>query len=230
MKNKIVKLIPLLGIISVFLYFLHVILGEIFYEGYNPLAQAISDLTASNSPSKIIAKIFSTLYGICAVSFSIGFFAYLRKKINKAVTVSSLVFCIMNTVSFFGYSFFPLSESGYAGTFQDIMHMIVTVSVVLLTIVSLVLFSIGFFRAKGHKWLGIVSISALLVLIAGAMLINIMPKEYFGAAERINVYSIILYTGILSLWMKKYIALRPVPEPQPPTPSPYTCYKWFYIL
>lgn len=205
MKNKIVKLIPLLGILSVILYFLHVILGRIFYEGYNPLAQAVSDLTASNSPSKNIARLFSTLYGVCAVSFSIGFFAYLRNKINKAVTVSSFIFCIMNTISFFGYTFFPLSESGYAGTFQDKMHMIVTVFVVLSTIVSLVLYSVGFFRAKGHKWLGVISISALLILMAGAMLINIMPKEYFGAAERINVYSVIIYTGILSLWIERYI-------------------------
>jgi len=205
MKNKIAKLIPLLGICSVIFYFLHVILGEILYEGYNPLAQAVSDLTASNSPSKNIARLFSMLYGICAVTFSIGFFAYVKNKINKAVTVSSFIFCMMNTVSFFGYTFFPLSESGYAGTFQDKMHMVVTVCVVLLTVVSLVLFSIGFFRAKGHKWLGVVSISALLILMAGAMLINIMPKEYFGVAERINVYSIIIYTGILSLWMKKYI-------------------------
>jgi len=203
MKNKIIKIIPLLGIFSVILYFLHVILGEIFYEGYNPFAQAVSDLTASNSPSKNIARVFSTLYGICAVSFSIGFFAYLRNKINKVVTVSSFIFCIMNIVSFFGYTFFPLSESGYAGTFQDKMHMIVTVLVVLLTIVSLVLYTIGFFRKKGHKWLGIISIITLLILMAGAMLINIIPKEYFGVAERINVYSIIIYTGILSLWMKK---------------------------
>jgi hypothetical membrane protein len=204
-KNKIVKLIPFIGIFSVILYFLHVILGEIFYEGYNPLAQAISDLTASNSPSKNIARPFSMLYGICAVTFSIGFFAYLKNKINRLVTVSLFIFCIMNAISFFGYTFFPLSESGYAGTFQDKMHLIVTVSVVLLTIVSLVLFSIGFFRAKGHKWLGIISISTLLILMAGAMLINLIPKEYFGVAERINVYSIIIYTGILSLWTRKKI-------------------------
>jgi hypothetical protein len=43
--------------------------------------------------------------------------------------------------------------------------------------------------------------------MAGAMLINILPKEYFGLAERINVYSIIIYTGILSLWMRKYIKI-----------------------
>jgi hypothetical protein len=111
----------------------------------------------------------------------------------------------MNIISFFGYTFFPLSESGYAGTFQDKMHLIVTVFVVLSTIISLVFFSIGFLKTKEHKRLGIISVSALLILMAGAMLINIMPKEYFGVAERINVYSIILYTGILSLWMKKYI-------------------------
>jgi hypothetical membrane protein len=110
----------------------------------------------------------------------------------------------MNTISFLGYKFFPLSESGYAGTFQDKMHIIVTVLVVLLTISSLVLFSIGFFRAKRHKWLGIISICTLLILMTGAMLINIVPQEYFGIAERINVYTIIIYTGILSLWMMKY--------------------------
>jgi hypothetical membrane protein len=205
MKNKLIKLIPLFGIFSVILYFLHVILGEIFYKGYNPLAQAISDLTAVNSPSKNIAGLFSMLYGLCAVTFSIGFFTCLKNKINKAVNVSSFIFCIMNIVSFFGYTFFPLSESGYANTFQDKMHMVVTVLVVLLTIVSLILFFIGFFRAKGHKWLGVISIITLLILMAGAVLINILPKEYFGVAERINVYSIIIYTGILSLWMKIYI-------------------------
>jgi surface polysaccharide O-acyltransferase-like enzyme len=205
MKKRIAKLIPLLGIFSVIFYFLHVILGGMFYEGYNPLAQAISDLTASNSPSKNIARLFSLLYGICAVSFSIGFFVYFRNKINKVVTAASFIFCIMNIISFLGYTFFPLSESGYAATFQDKMHMVVTVFVVLLTIVSLVLYFTGFFRTREHKWLGVVSISTLLILMAGALLINIMPKEYFGVAERINVYSIIIYTGILSLWMKRYI-------------------------
>jgi magnesium-transporting ATPase (P-type) len=114
----------------------------------------------------------------------------------------------MNIVSFFGYTFFPLSESGYAGTFQDKMHMVVTVLVVLLTIASLIVYAIGFLMVKEHKWLGVISISALLILMAVAMLINIVPKEYFGLAERVNVYSIIVFTGILSLWMIKYLQKR----------------------
>jgi hypothetical membrane protein len=208
MKNNPVKLIPLSGILSVVFYFLHVILGEIFYEGYNPLAQAISDLTALNSPSRNIARIFSTLYGVCTLIFSIGFFVYFKNKINKTVKISSFIFCTMNLVSFFGYTFFPLSESGYAGTFQDKMHIIVTVLVVLFTIVSLILYTIGFFRTKEYNGLGIISLCTLLLLMTGTMLINLLPKEYFGVAERVNVYSIILFTGILSLWMNKYIKTK----------------------
>jgi hypothetical membrane protein len=200
-----IKLFPLSGVIGVLFYFLHVIFGTLFYEDYNPMAQAISDLTASNSPSKNIARPFSLFYGIFTVSFSTYFFVYFRQKINKCAASGAGFFCSMTIVSFLGYTFFPLSESGYAGTFQDKMHIAVTVAVVLLTIISLILFMIGFFRTQNIKYLGIVSLCTFLLLLTGAMLLNVLPKELFGIAERINVYSIVIYTGILSFWMYKYI-------------------------
>ena len=204
-KIDIIKIISLFGIFSVIFYFLHILFGKMFYEGYSSIAQAISDLTAENSPSKNIARIFSMIYGILSLIFSIGFYIYFKNKINRIVTIASFIFCSMNIISFFGYTFFPLSESGYAGTFQDIMHLIVTGFVVFLTIISLILYGIGFIRIKQYKYLGIISIFTLFLLIVGAMLINILPAEYFGLAQRINAYSIIIYTGILSLWMNKYI-------------------------
>jgi len=206
MKNKkSIKIFSLFGVIGVLFYFLHVILGTLFYEGYNPMAQAISDLTASNSPSRNIARPFSFLYGIFTVAFSTYFFVYFKQKINRCITFGAGIFCIMTIVSFLGYTFFPLSESGYAGTFQDIMHMAVTAAVVLLTIVSLILFMIGFFRTEKLKCLAVISLCTFLLLLIGSMLVNILPKEYFGIAERINVYSIVIYTGILSFWMYRYI-------------------------
>ena len=204
-KNSLMNIVSLFGVFAVILYFLHVILGKMFYDGYNSLSQAISDLTADNSSSKIIARIFSMLYGISSVIFSIYFFVYYKNKINKFVTIASYVFCTMNVVSFFGYTFFPVSESGYAGTFQDKMHIIVTILVVIFTITLLVLYGIGFLNTKNYKYLGVISICTLMLLIIGAILINTLPNEYFGVAERINVYSIVVYTGILSLWMHKYL-------------------------
>jgi len=213
MKNKkLIEIFSLFGVIGVLFYFLHVISGTLFYEGYNPMAQAISDLTASNSPSRNIAMPFSFFYGIFTVIFSAYFFVYFKQKINKFVAFGAGFFCIMTIVSFFGYTFFPLSESGYAGTFQDIMHITVTVAVVLLTIISLILLMIGFFRTQNIKYLGIVSLCTFLLLLTGSMLLNIFPKELFGIAERINVYSIVIYTGILSFWMYKYIKNNDVRE------------------
>jgi hypothetical membrane protein len=202
-NKKLIKIFSLFGVIGVLFYFLHVLLGTLFYEGYNPMAQAISDLTASNSPSKSIARPFSFFYGIFTVIFSTYFFVYFKQKINKWVTLGAGFFCSMTIVSFLGYTFFPLSESGYAGTFQDIMHMVVTIMVVLCTIIALISFITGFFKTEKLKYLAIISLCTFLLLLTGSMLMNILPKEYFGMAERINVYSIVIYTGILSLWMHK---------------------------
>ena len=202
--KKIIKLLPLFGVAGVVFYFFHVLFGTLFYTGYDPMAQAISDLTASNSPSKNIAMPFSFLYGIFTVIFSTYFFVYFKQKINKCVTFGAGIFCVMTIVSFLGYTFFPLSESGYAGTFQDKMHMVVTVIVVLFTIIALISFIIGFLKTEKLKYLAIISLCTFLLLLTGSMLMNILPKEYFGIAERINVYSIVIYTGILSFWMFKY--------------------------
>jgi hypothetical protein len=180
-------------------------MGRIFYEGYNPLAQAVSDLTAANSPSKNMASVFSMLYGICTVIFTICFYIYFKGKLNKVASLGSFTFCVMAVVSLFGYTFFPLSTSGYAGTFQDKMHLLVTILVVAFTIISILLFCIGFFRTKNYKYLGIISLCAFIFLAIGAILVNIILKEYFGVAERINIYTVIIYTCILSLWMYKYI-------------------------
>jgi hypothetical membrane protein len=207
-NRKTQRWLSLFGFFGSIFYFLHIVFGRLFYKGYNPFIQAISDLTASNSPSKNIASLFSLFYGIFTVLFSTNFFRYYKDKINKFITFGSLIFCIMTLISFFGYTFFPLSEAGYAGTFQDKMHAIVTVFVVVLTIFSMIFFIVGFLKSKKYKYLGIISLCTLLLLFLGTMLINILPKEYFGIAERVNVYSIIIYTDILSIWMYKNINIK----------------------
>jgi hypothetical protein len=203
-KNSL-KIISLFGLIGGVFYFFHIILGRAYYENYNPFAQAVSDLTADDSPSKNIATIFTRLYGIFTVIFSIGFFIYFKNKINKIINYGSCVFCIMTIISFVGYTLFPLSGSGNTESFQDKMHILVTILVVLSTLVSIVLFIIGFLKTVLYKYMGIISLCTLIILLTGAVLVNIVPKEFFGLAERINVFSIIIYTGILSLWMYKYI-------------------------
>ena len=56
---------------------------------------------------------------------------------------------------------FPLSDSGYAGTFQDKMHIFSTVIVVLLSIVSLDLIIIAGAKDKSSRSYGIFAAIAL---------------------------------------------------------------------
>jgi len=113
---KVKKVVSLFGVIGTLFYFFHVIFGSLFYEGYNPLSQAISDLTATSSPSRNIAFVFSLLYGIFTVIFAISFYIFSKKYMTKIIILGSLVFCCMNIISVAGYNIFPLSEAGFAGT------------------------------------------------------------------------------------------------------------------
>ena len=55
----------------------------------------------------------------------------IQGKKNRLLRVGIYLFTIMEWVSAVGFGMFPLSDSGYAGTFQDKMHIFSTVIVVL---------------------------------------------------------------------------------------------------
>ena len=189
----------LLGIIGVTVYFLHIIIGNIIYEGYEPLRQAISDLTASSSPARDTVLIFTSLHGCFINFFCFGLMIINLGRVNKFLSLAYLLFFIMNFVSFVGYSFFPLSEEGYAGTFTDVMHLIITGLVVLLAIASLGLFFYGYKLTGSEKVLSISAIVTLVLMLTGAILTFALPESLFGLAERINIYSLQIFTVLLAV-------------------------------
>ena len=96
---------------------------------------------------------------------------------------------IMEWVSAIGYRMFPLSDSGYAGAFQDVMHMVVTALVVLLSIVSLSVIVSAGLKDKSCRFYGVCAAIALGMMIVGAMGMKIVPAQYFGVVERFSVFA-----------------------------------------
>lgn len=94
---------------------------------------------------------------------------------------------------------FPLSDSGYAGTFQDKMHIFSTVIVVLLSIISLVMIMIAGAKNKSCRTYGIFAAIALGMMMVGAVGMNIVPKEYFGIVERFSVFAATGYNAMLGI-------------------------------
>lgn len=203
MKKSLINYLCLSGILSIIFYLLHDIIGALNYPGYNWMSQAVSDLTASDAPSFVIAHGYSAIYGIlsclCCALVSI-----LVKDKNKVLRIGVYLFSIMNFISAIGYSLFPLSSAGYDGSVKSFIHVyVITILVVLLSIVSLILISIGAFKSK-NKCLGILSIIALSLMFVGAVGSGNVPKNIFGIFERFSTYSAVIFTGILGVYGYKY--------------------------
>ena len=199
-KRKLINWLCLTGIISLIFYILHDVLGSINYSGYNWTRQAVSDLTATDSPVYSISHSLSLVYGVFSCLCSLLVCILVKKEEKKTLRLGVYLFTTMNFISAIGYSLFPLSSKGYDGSFQSFMHVyVITIAVVLLSIISLILISVGAFKSK-KKLLGTLSIVALLLMFFGAAGSGILPKSVFGIVERFSTYSAVVFTAILGIY------------------------------
>lgn len=156
MKKTLINWLGLLGVISLLSYTAAVIFSPVAYPGYDWIAQAVSDLSANNAPSKMLWEQLSSLYGVCGIVSIMMVCVFVQGKLNKTIRIGIYLFTVMNWISNVGYAMFPLSDSGNAGAFQDIMHIyVVTVLVVLFSIISLVVIMIGGYRDKNYRSIAI---------------------------------------------------------------------------
>lgn len=188
-SKSLVQILGLCGVASFLSYAAAVIFAPLAYPGYNSLAQAVSDLSAANAPSLGLWNSLTAVYNVCEVLCATVVCIGIQKKKNKLLRIGVYLFAAMEWISAIGYRAFPLTDSGYAGEAQDVMHMVVTVAVVLLSIVSLVLIIIAGARDKSCLSYCICASVALAMMLVGALGMKIVPSAYFGVVERFSVFA-----------------------------------------
>lgn len=187
------------GVVALVFYLLHDIIGTMNYPGYQWMRQAVSDLTATDAPSRVAAGGLSQVYGIMSVVCCL-FVCVLAQGRHLVTRLGLALFAIMELVSAVGYSLFPLSSAGYDGSISSFLHVyVVTTAVVLLSIVSLILIAIGSFRDK-RRGLGIAALIALALMFVGAVGSGAVPDAYFGVIERFSTYSAVGFTAVLGVF------------------------------
>lgn len=149
-KKNFLNYCGLLGIVALLSYTAAVVFSPLAYPGYNWMAQAVSDLSAANAPSLRLWNQLSSLYNISTLICAMMVCAGIQGKGNRLLRTGIYLFTAMEWISAVGFSMFPLSDSGYAGTFQDKMHIFSTVLVVLLSIVSLVMLIVASAKSKEY--------------------------------------------------------------------------------
>ena len=188
MKRSLTQKLGLLGVVSFLSYTAAVVFAPLAYPGYNWMAQAVSDLSAANAPSLALWNQLSALYNACEVVCATVVCIGIQGEKTKLLRSGIYLFAIMEWISAVGYRMFPLSDSGYAGAFQDVMHM-VTTALVLLSIVSLTMIIVAGAKSKNCRSYGVCAAAALAMMLVGAMGMRIIPAEYFGVVERFSVFA-----------------------------------------
>lgn len=211
MKKTLINWMGLIGILSIISFVAAVIFSPIAYPGYDWMSQAVSDLSSVKAPSKLLWSQISavnTASGIVLINLVC---IYIQGKLNKTLRLGIYLFCIMNWISSVGYQMFPLVDAENLGGFQDTMHLIVTALVVLSSIISLVLIIVGGYRKKSYVSLASWALLALVLMFIGAISTGVVPKEYFGIAERFSVFSAVGFNTVLGMYLftgfKKYKSL-----------------------
>lgn len=199
MKKSLIQKLGLLGVVSFLSYTAAVVFAPLAYPGYNWMAQAVSDLSAANAPSLALWNQLSALYNACEVVCVTIVCIGIQGQKTRLLRTGIYLFAVMEWISAVGYRMFPLSDSGYAGAFQDVMHMVITALVVLLSIVSLTVIIAAGVKNKNCRSYGVCAGVALGMMLVGAMGMKIVPAEYFGVVERFSVFAATGFNAALGI-------------------------------
>ena len=199
MKKTLIQKLGILGVVSFLSYTAAVAFAPLAYPGYDWMAQAVSDLSAANAPSLALWNQLSALYNVCEVVCATVVCIGIQGQKTKLLRSGIYLFAVMEWISAVGYRMFPLSDSGYAGAFQDVMHMVVTALVVLLSIVSLSVILAAGIKNKDCRSYGVCAAIALGMMLVGAMGMKIVPVDYFGVVERFSVFAATGFNAALGL-------------------------------
>lgn len=199
MKKSLIQRLGLLGVISFLSYMAAVVFAPLAYPGYNWMAQAVSDLSAANAPSLTLWNQLSALYNACEVVCATVVCIGIQGQKTRLLRLGIYLFAIMEWISAVGYRIFPLSDSGYAGAFQDVMHMIVTALVILLSIASLTVIIVAGAKNRACRSYGICSAAALAMMLTGAIGMKIVPPDCFGIVERFSVFAATGFNAALGI-------------------------------
>jgi hypothetical protein len=190
------KALLVCGILSSLVYAAADMLGALRWQGYSPLSQAISELSAIGAPSRAIWLPFGFAYDALLLAFGIGVWGCAGSRRRLRVVATLLI-----AIAAIGAFWPPMHMRGSAPTLTDTLH-VVWASVVSL----LILLSVGFgvtALGRAFRLYSIATLAALLVFgaltfrYAPAIAAN-QPTPWLGLLERINLGLYLLWVAVLA--------------------------------
>lgn len=204
------QIAALAGVVSPLIFILLVIVGGLQYDGYSHIAQAISELGATDSPVRTLQTLNFFIIGISLVVFFLGFH-YRFPGSSNLTTGLLLYFALAAGV---GNGVFPCDPGCDMVTTSGTLHNLTGLTGFIALSVGTIL--IGRRMRKFEGWSRFASysqVTGFLILAFGVFWIvvgkitGIMP-EYQGLLQRLMVLSFLQWFLVMGV----YLLTQPMPE------------------
>jgi hypothetical protein len=202
------------GIASSLLYAL--MIWGIRYEGYNPISQVPSELTAIGAPTQRLWALLGPIYTLLVAAFGWGIWRSAGR--NRAVRIVGGLILAYASLGLL-WPFAPMHQrevlAAGGGTLSDTMHLVLGGVTVFLMFLA-----IGFGATAFGKPFRLYSIATTVVLLTCGALTFVeaprlqanQPTPWIGLWERINISVFLLWVVVLGA------VLRRTKNPLGPTP------------
>ena len=200
--EKRVRMLGILGVISLLSYTAMVVFSPLAYPGYDWMSMAVSDLSAEGAPSQALANRLNALFGPCGLVSIMAVCVGVAECQSKVLKAGVYFYAAMEWACNVGYSIFPWVKDASSTHPPNVMHLAVTVLVVVFSLVALILVAIGA-RKEQMKALSIWAVVCLAAMLIGPTGTALLPKAVFGLFERFSTFSAVVFNAVLGVWLYK---------------------------
>jgi hypothetical protein len=191
------------GLLAPLIYVGSDILAGLSWAGYSFASQAVSELRGIGAPTRTFLIPILFVYAILEILFGLGIWKVVGPK--KVLRTIGALLIGLGMLDLMG-PLFAMNINEAVGSVTNITHIMVTI---LTLIILLLMVGLGSFTEG--KWFHLYSIITLLTIITfGTLTFLQVPKlaanqsaPWFGIYERINIYSYMLWLGVLALKLSK---------------------------
>jgi hypothetical protein len=205
------RILFICGMVAPWWFVFLTILGGAIRPGYSHISDTISELFAPGSPNKLFLDVLHAIFAVLLILFGIGLLQFFQgaKRLKRIGLVGASLFILMGCVSVATATIFPQDPWGTTVTINGEMHMLLSGVVGLLSIFSILLIGIWFYRIKTSPRLGIYSFVTIgLIVISTGLYAVSVGGPIMGLTERIAALVGFQWTFTLAYWMFSREALQ----------------------
>ena len=167
-------------------------------DSYSTVNQAVSELSAIDSPSRPVMLPFLVVFGVLTVAFAIG--VVLASGGNRPLRITGWALVFLGAINMVA-PLFPMHMRGAESTWTDTAHIIVTTANVVPFLVAMGFSAWAF--GKRFRVFSLVTLATVVVfgIIAGSQGGAIganEPTPWHGVYERINIGGYLLWMAVVA--------------------------------